>query len=137
MIVASLVFCLGSLLGAGARSNAARQTAPLRISSVVMQSKLLHAGALKYPEAARKKDVQGIVKLDVVIAKNGSVKTVKATEGDKALAKAAVDAVKHWRYQPTMLNGKPIEVETEVDVRFTLKQPKPAPKPAPKSPAHN
>jgi len=134
MRIANLVVCLGLALGAAAPAAAARQGEPLRISSIVMQTKLTHSVPPKYPEAARKKGVQGTVKLQVVVARNGAVKSVKTVAGDKQLAKAASAAVREWRYQPTVLNGKPIEVETEVDVQFTLTKP---PKPAPKPASHN
>ncbi len=134
MKIANLVFCLGLALGAAAPAVAAPQGKPLRISGIVMQAKLTHSVPPKYPEAARKKGVQGTVKLQVLVAKNGAVKSVKVVSGDKRLAKAAIAAVKRWRYQTTLLNGKPIEVETEVDVKFTLTKP---PKPAPKSASHN
>jgi TonB family protein len=133
MKISNLVFCLGLALGAAAPAVAAPQSEPLRISSIVMQAKLTHSVPPKYPEAARKKDVQGTVKMQVLIAKNGAVKSVKVVAGDKQLAKAAIAAVKQWRYQTTLLNGKPVAVETEVDVKFALTKP---PKPTPKSTSH-
>jgi len=134
MIVASLVLCLGTLLGAGA-PPAAQKAAPLRISGVVMQTKVIHAVPPKYPEAARQKNIQGIVTLDVVIGPKGDVESAKLTDGPKELAKAAIDSVKQWRYEPTILKGKPIEVETTVQVGFKLTKPKE--KAPPKAPAHN
>ncbi|MDE3137596.1 MAG: energy transducer TonB [Acidobacteriota bacterium] len=122
MIVASLVMCLGTLLGAGA-PPAAQKAAPLRISGVVMQAKVVHADPPKYPEEARKKNIQGVVTLDVVIGKKGEVESAKVTDGPKELAKAAINAVKHWRYEPTLLNGKPVEVETSVALGFKLTPP--------------
>ena len=124
MLVASLVLCLGSLSATGTPPPA-QKPAPLRISSVVMQSKLVRHDPPKYPEAARKKNIQGVVKLDVLIGKNGAVESARATEGPKELAKAAEGAVKHWRYQPTLLNGKPVEVATTVEMSFTLTPPQP------------
>lgn len=123
MIFASLVICLGTLLGAGA-PPAAQNKAPLRISGVVMRTKLIHAVPPKYPEAARKKNIQGVVTLDVLIGPDGKVKSAKVTGGPKQLAKAATKAVKGWRYKPTVLHGKPIEVETSVQVGFKLTKPK-------------
>jgi len=134
MIVASLVLCLGTLLGAGA-PPAAQKAAPLRISGVVMQGKVVHADPPKYPEDARKKNIQGVVKLDVLIGKDGAVESAKVTDGPKDLTKAAVNAVKHWRYEPTLLNGKPVEVETVVEMGFKLTPPKQ--KAPAKAPAHN
>jgi TonB family protein len=134
MIVASLVICLGTLLGAGA-PPAAQKPAPLRISGVVMQAKVIHADPPKYPEEARKKNIQGVVTLDVVIGKNGAVESARVTDGPKELARAAVNAVKHWRYEPTLLNGKPVGVETQVQLGFKLTAPKE--KGPAKPPAHN
>lgn len=125
MIVATLMLGLATILAA---PSPAPQATPLRVSSVVMQTKLVHTAPLKYPEAARKKNIQGDVKLDVVIGPKGSVKSVKVTDGPKLLTKAAAKSVKHWRYQPTVLKGKPISVETTVEVQFKL-----TPPPAPKS----
>lgn len=134
MIVASLVLCLGTLLGAGV-PPAAQNAAPLRISSVVMRTKLIHADAPKYPKDARKKNIQGIVTLDIVIGPKGHVKSAKVTDGPKELAKAALASVKTWRYQPTELKGKPVAVETTVKVGFKLTKPKK--KAAAKGPSHN
>lgn len=134
MIVASLVFAVTTLLAPAPPAPAA-QAAPLKISGIVMQTKLVRTSPVKYPEAARKKNIQGTVTLDVLINPNGSVKSVKVTDGPKELTKAAVNSVKRWRYQPVLLNGKPVEVETTVDVGFKLTKP-PAAKPA-KSGSHN
>lgn len=122
MIVASLVLCLGTLLGAGVPSAA--QNAPLKISSVVMRTKLIHADPPKYPKEARKKNIQGIVTLDIVIGPKGDVKSAKMTDGPKDLAKAALACVKSWRYQPTEFKGKRVAVETTVKIGFKLTKPK-------------
>lgn len=123
MVFATLVFALGTLLGVGAPPAAPPQK-PLRISGVVMRTKLVKTVQPEYPEKARKKNVQGIVKLDIVIGRNGRVKSEKVTDGPKLLVKAAENAVKQWRYQPTLLKGKRVEVETEVEVGFKLVAPK-------------
>lgn len=125
MIVANLALVFASFLAA-APPAATQHKAPLRISSVVMQSKVVHTSPLKYPESARKKNIQGVVTMDVLIGRNGAVKSVKVTDGPKQLTKAAVNSVKHWRYQPTVLNGKAVEVETTVAVSFKLTAPPPA-----------
>lgn len=123
MIVASLVIALGTLLGVSAPPPAAQNT-PLRISSVVMRTKLVKTVQPKYPAEARKKDVQGVVTLDIVIGKTGKVESMKVTDGPKLLVKAAEKAVKQWRYQPMLVKGKPIQVETSVAVGFKLLPPK-------------
>jgi protein TonB len=134
MTVSVLALCFSLLAGAAAPPTAGQ--APLRISGIVMQTKLIHVVPPKYPESARKKNIQGVVKLDVFIRKNGSVKSAKVTDGQKDLGKAAVKAVKKWKYKPTVLNGKQVEVETTIELKFHLKPPpKKAAKPA-KPPTH-
>jgi TonB family protein len=123
MIFATLVLAFGTLLGGSAPPQPA-QNAPLRISSVVMRTKLVKTVPPKYPEAARKKNIQGIVTLDIIIARDGHVKSMKVTDGPKPLIKAAENCVKQWRYKPTELKGKRIEVETSVEVGFKLLPPK-------------
>jgi TonB family protein len=67
-------------------------------------------------EEAKKKHLAGAVLLHVVIAKDGSVKSVEPVRGDPLFVQAAVDAMKQWRYKPTLLNGVPVEVDTAVEV---------------------
>jgi TonB family protein len=75
-----------------------------------------------YPEAARSERISGVVKLHVIVGKDGTVRSLQMVSGVCSLAMAAVDAVRQWRYQPTLLNGVPIEVDTQVDVIFSLSQ---------------
>jgi protein TonB len=134
MTVSVLALCLSLL--AGAAAPPAANQGPLRISGIVMQTKLIHVVPPKYPESARKKSIQGVVKLDIVIHKDGSVKSAKVIDGQKDLGKAAVQAVKRWKYKPTVLNGQVVEVETTVELKFHLNPPpKKAAKPI-KPPAH-
>jgi len=74
----------------------------------------------KYPPEAVKAGVQGMVRLEAVVGKDGSVKKLKVSSGDPVLAKAATDAVSRWRYKPIVLDGTPVEMETEIDVNFKL-----------------
>lgn len=131
MTVSTLFLCLSLLAGAAAPPPA--NQARLRISSIVMQNKVTHMVQPQYPESARKKGIQGNVTLDVVVGKDGSVKSAKVTDGPKDLAKAAVKAVKQWKYAPTLLNGNAVEVETAVELQFHLK---PAPAKPAKKPSH-
>lgn len=133
MILSSLVMGTALLFGMGAQNSASK--GPLRVSGVVMQTKIVKQEAPKYPDASRKKNIQGVVTLDVIVGADGSVKSVKVTDGDKDLGKAAANAVKHWRYQPTINNGKAIPVETTVSVQFHLTPA--ASRPAPKSPSQS
>jgi periplasmic protein TonB len=76
-----------------------------------------------YPPEARAKGIQGKVTLHVIIGKDGSVRQVEAISshpGHPLLVKAAIDAVRQWKYRPTLLNGEPVEVDTTIDVTFTL-----------------
>jgi protein TonB len=73
-----------------------------------------------YPKDARKQGIQGPVILRVQISKAGDVTDVKLISGHPALAQAAINAVQQWKYKPYLLNGYPVEVETQVQVNFTL-----------------
>ena len=73
-----------------------------------------------YPVLAADARVQGVVTLDAVIGKDGHVKDLKVMSGSPLLAQAALSAVKQWVYRPTYLNGRAVEIATEIDVRFTL-----------------
>ena len=54
------------------------------------------------------------------ISKNGDITAVKLLKGEPLLAHAAVDAVKQWKYKPYLLNGAPVEIQTQITVKFTL-----------------
>jgi protein TonB len=73
-----------------------------------------------YPQIAKTAHVQGTILLHAIIAKDGSVQELTYVSGPPLLMKAAQDAVREWRYQPTLLNGEPVEVETTISVIFTL-----------------
>jgi protein TonB len=92
----------------------------VRISQGVSHGLLMSEVAPKYPPLARSARVQGQVVLNVVIGKDGAVKNITAKSGHPLLVPAAIEAVKQWRYQPYKLSGKPVEVNTEVVVLFTL-----------------
>ncbi|HEV2617579.1 MAG TPA: energy transducer TonB [Candidatus Acidoferrales bacterium] len=73
-----------------------------------------------YPQIATVAHVQGVVVLHVIIGTDGKVREVQYVSGPPLLRKAAMDAVKQWRYKPTLLNGQPVEVDTTVTVVFAL-----------------
>ena len=73
-----------------------------------------------YPPLARQARVQGAVLLKALISKDGSITNLELISGHPMLAPAAIDAVKQWKYRPYLLNGEPVEVETQVQVNFTL-----------------
>lgn len=92
----------------------------IRIGGNVLQARLMHQVNPVPPSDAFKNHVQGTVQLHVVIDIDGNVKQVDVLSGPPDLTTAAADAVKQWRYQPTLLNGDPIEVDTTVSVSFAL-----------------
>jgi protein TonB len=74
----------------------------------------------QYPPLARQARVSGTVKLHAIIAKDGTVQELQVISGHPLLIQAALDAVRQWRYRPTLLNSEPVEVDTTIDVIFTL-----------------
>jgi TonB family protein len=74
----------------------------------------------QYPEEARKNNLQGRVILHLVVARNGTVKQLDVVQGDRVLARAAVEGVRKWKFRPTVVDGKTVEVESEIQVDFTL-----------------
>ena len=96
------------------------QTAPIRIGGNVMEAKALDKPAPIYPAIAKAAHVQGTVVLHAIISKDGAVEQLQLMSGPPLLVSSAMDAVRRWRYRPTLLNGEPVEVDTEIQVVFTL-----------------
>ena len=96
--------------------------ATIRAAGNVQQSKLVSQSRPVYPAEAKQARIQGVVKLSAIIAKDGTVQHLEAISGHPLLIEAALDAVRQWVYQPTLLNGQPVEVQTDIDVNFTLSQ---------------
>ncbi len=92
----------------------------IRVGGQVEAAKLIYGPKPEYPPLAKMARIQGTVRLEALIAKDGTIKDLKVLNGHPLLVKAALSAVQQWRYQPTLLNGQPVEVETEIDVNFTL-----------------
>jgi len=88
----------------------------------VEQANLVQKVQPIYPPEAKANRIQGSVRFTVVIGKDGRVQNLTLVSGDPVLAQAAKDAVQQWVYKPTLLNGDPVEVMTQVDVNFTLSQ---------------
>ena len=93
---------------------------PVRVSSGVLQAKAIRQPKPLYPPMAKATRTQGVVKLIGVIAKDGTIQQLQVISGHPLLVTAAVEAVKQWLYQPTLLNGEPVEVIAPIDVNFTL-----------------
>jgi len=75
-----------------------------------------------YPPLARQTRISGTVRLHAIISKSGSVESLEVISGHPLLVRAAMDAVQQWKYKPTLLNGEPVEVDTTIDVIFSLNQ---------------
>jgi periplasmic protein TonB len=91
----------------------------VRISATEMPSPIYRTTPA-YPAIARAARVQGTVILQATISRNGTIENLRVVSGPAMLQQAAVDAVRQWRYKPFLLNGDPVEVETTVNVVFTL-----------------
>jgi protein TonB len=96
--------------------------APIRRSEGVMAAALIHKVQPQYPAIARTIHLAGTVYLRAIIATDGTVRQLEVISGNPILANPALQAVRQWRYQPTRLNGEPVEVETVITVNFILNQ---------------
>ena len=110
------------VLASGQPLQALSSVPPLRIAigGNVQAAGLINRVQPVYPEEASKEKISGTVKLHVVIAKDGKIQQIQVVSGHPLLVQAAIDAVRQWQYQPTLLNGQPVEVDTQVDVVFSL-----------------
>jgi protein TonB len=117
---------LGGVIG-GAGTTAAPpppKSSPKRITvgGNVQAAHLVNRVQPTYPPLARQTRISGTVKLHAIIGKDGTVQQLQVVSGHPLLVQSALDAVRQWRYQPTLLNGDPVEVDTEIDVIFSLAQ---------------
>jgi periplasmic protein TonB len=92
----------------------------VRVSSGVSTGLLVRKVNPNYPPLARQARIQGQVILQAEISKTGDIQNLRLISGHPMLAPAAIEAVKQWKYKPYLLNGEPVEVETTVQVNFTL-----------------
>jgi protein TonB len=105
----------------GDQSNApAPVLQTVNISQGVSQGLVLKKVQPIYPPNALHMQVEGPVQLIAPISKTGTISAVKVLSGDKQLARAAVDAVKQWKYKPYLLNDEPVEIQTQITVNFKL-----------------
>ncbi len=95
----------------------------VRVSSGVAQGSLIHEVRPEYPALARQARIQGTVVLQAVIGKDGKVQGLHVLSGHPLLVQAALNAVSQWRYRPYYLNEEPVEVDTQINVNFTLNNP--------------
>jgi TonB family protein len=104
-----------------AKGNAPQVAAPeVQVPAEEMQKLLVHKVDPEYPAAARQEKLQGVILLDVVVGRDGSVLETRAMNGPDVLAQAAMEALRWWKFEPYSVQGKPAVVETTVAVEFKL-----------------
>ncbi len=107
---------------AGSDSNTSKTAEPITVPARAMSGNKLTGPVPKYPEAAKKAKIQGAVVLRVIIGNDGAVENLKVVSGPKELQQSSLDAVRQWTYKPFLLNGNPVEVETTINVIYSLKK---------------
>jgi TonB family protein len=94
----------------------------IRVGGNVQQANLVSKITPVYPPLAKQARIQGTVSLYALIGKDGHIEDLSVIQGHPLLVQATLDAVQDWVYKPTLLNGNPVEVLTQIDVNFTLSQ---------------
>jgi protein TonB len=94
----------------------------IRVSAGVAEGNLVNKVQPVYPAIAKTARIQGTVVIQATISKNGTIENAHVVSGHPMLAQSALNAVREWRYRPYMLSGEPVEVETTINVNFTLNQ---------------
>jgi len=113
-------------LESGLPNHAAKHDAPpvtspqVQVPADEMQKLLVHKVDPEYPAAARQEKLQGVIVLDVVVGRDGTVLETRALNGPDVLAQAAMEALRWWKFEPYSVQGKPAVVETTVAVEFKL-----------------
>jgi TonB family protein len=105
-------------LGAKNPGTASAEKPQALVPAEVMQKLVVHKVEPKYPAQARKSNLQGIIALDIVVGRDGSVVSMRPLNGPEVLAGAAMDALRWWKFEPYRVNGEPTVVETTVAVEF-------------------
>jgi len=112
---------MGSIFGSGpAPTVKAAPPKKVNISAGVAVGMLIQKTMPVYPPIAKAARVSGTVVLQATISKSGTIENLKVISGPAMLQQAALEAVRSWRYRPYLLNGEPVEVDTTVNVIFTL-----------------
>jgi TonB family protein len=83
---------------------------------------MIHSVRPVYPKEAKKAHIEGTVRFYVVISKTGELSEIHLMSGNPVLVPAAMEAVRQWRYAPTLLNGEPVEIKITATINFTLNQ---------------
>lgn len=101
-------------------AHSSKAPARLTVSSEEMSRNLLTKAVPIYPPSAKKAKIQGKVVLSSVIGTDGMVEEIRVISGPAELQQSAIDAVRQWTYRPYLLNGQPVEVETTVNIIYSL-----------------
>src|SRR5579859_5719727 len=119
-----LIVVIGGVIGGmgGAPPPPKPTASRIRQGGSVQAALLVNKVQPVYPPLARQTRISGTVRLHAIISKSGSVESLEVLSGHPLLVRAAMDAVQQWRYKPTLLNGEPVEVDTTIDVIFSLNQ---------------
>src|SRR6266404_7516693 len=111
----------GVIGGVGGAPAPPKPTASrIKQGGAVTAASLINKVTPAYPPLARQTRISGTVRLHAIISKSGTVQQLEVISGHPLLVQAALDAVRQWKYRPTTLNGEPVEVDTTVDVIFSL-----------------
>jgi len=94
----------------------------IRVGGNVQAAMAISAPKPVYPPAAKQARIQGVVRMNVIIGKDGTVQDLQVASGPPELVDSSLEAVRQWVYKPTLLNGNPVEVATVVDINYTLNQ---------------
>lgn len=89
-----------------------------QVPAEVMQKLLVHRVEAVYPAEARQQNLQAVVALNVVVGRDGSVLSMRPLNGPEVLSRAAMDALRWWRFEPYRINGEPAVVETTLAIEF-------------------
>jgi len=126
-------FVIGGLIGGVAAAAPPPPPPPVKqevkatpkritVGGNVQQAMLVNQPRPTYPPLAKQARISGTVRFTAIIGRDGAIQNLTLVSGHPLLVQAATDAVKQWRYKPTLLNGEPVEVVTQIDVNFTLNQ---------------
>ena len=92
----------------------------IRVGGNVQAARIVNQPKPVYPPLAKQARIQGTVRFTAIIGRDGTIQNLQLISGHPLLVPSAQEAVKQWKYQPTLLNGEPVEVITQIDVNFTL-----------------
>jgi periplasmic protein TonB len=116
---------LGDIAGNGVGIRSIQQAPPdrpVKVSTGVMEGALIQKVVPAYPRMAVMTHTEGQVVLRAIISRTGTIENLQVISGSPFLSRAAIEAVRQWRYRPYELSGQPVEVETQIVVNFTLSE---------------